>query len=78
MLIAEETRVINEAFLPKVNIMSSCIVYNVQQYISMYALCQQSCYVARVVFQSLTCSWQTALYTSATIANLSINGMFYF
>ena len=35
-------------------------------------------YVARVVFQSLKCSWQTALYTFTTMATLSTNGIFSF
>ena len=34
--------------------------------IYLYALWPHSFYVARVVFQSLKCNWQTALYTSAT------------
>ena len=43
-----------------------------------YDLWPQSFYIARVVFQTLQCSWQAALYTSATIATLSTKGMFYF
>ena len=46
-------------------------------YIYIYSVTTEL-YVARVVFQSLMCSWQTALYTSATIATLLTRGMFYF
>ena len=44
-----------------------------------YALWPQSFYVAiRVVFQSLKYSWQTAPYTSTTIATLSTKGTYFF
>ena len=43
--------------------------------IYLYALWPHSFYVARVVLQSLNCSWQSALYTSATIATLSTKGV---
>ena len=61
--------------------MSPCIVYNVlcsTWYISRHALWPQSFYVARVMFQGPKCSWQTAPYTSATIATISSKGMFCF
>ena len=45
---------------------------------SIYASLPQSFHVARVVFQSPNYSWQTALYTSATIATLSTKSMFSF
>ena len=47
-------------------------------YISIYALWLHSLYVTRVVFRSLKYSWQTAPYTSATIATISTKGMFSF
>ena len=43
-----------------------------------YALWSQSFYVARAVFENLRYSWQTAPYTSTTIATLSTKDMFYF
>ena len=53
-------------------------MYSTWWYISVYALWPQSFHVARVVFQSLQRSWQTAPCTSATIATISTKGMFSF
>ena len=49
-------------------------MYSYPYLYQVHALWPQSFYAARLVFQSLEHSWQTAPYTSATIATISTKG----
>ena len=81
MLITEETQVIDNWPFPPESVSCFPALRTMYSITYLYIICfviTESFYVVRLVFQSLKYSWQTAPYTSTTIATLSTKGMFSF